>query len=90
MTIKSEVEKLLTRKVPLSYEEVAEKVRAAHPEASTSAKTVQWYASRMRRDGKVVRVRLSGSRERRDWRKRPNAKPTGPKKAEAPGGPKGK
>lgn len=80
MSIKSEIEKLLTRKTPLTYEEVAEKIKAAHPEASTSAKTVQWYASKMRKEGKAVRVKLSGPRERRNWRKRPEAKPVEPKK----------
>lgn len=56
-TIRSTVEKLLTRKRPMTYDQIVEKVHAKHPEAQTSVKTVQWYASRMRQAGEDVRVK---------------------------------
>lgn len=74
--IKTEVAKLLKRKSPLTYQQIADKVRAKFPEAQTSVKTVQWYACRLRRDeGEEVRVRLDGRRERRNWKTRPEVKP---------------
>lgn len=75
-TIKEEVRKLGQRKRPLTYTKIAETIRARHPEAQTSEKTVQWYASQLRRQGEMVKVQLSGGRERRDWASRPDEKPT--------------
>lgn len=74
-TIKEEVRKLGQRKRPLTYERMAEAIRSRHPSAHTSVKTVQWYASQLRRSGEDIRVKLSGNRERRDWSNRPLEKP---------------
>lgn len=74
-TIKDEVLKLGKRKRPLTYSRMAETIRARHPEAKTSEKTVQWYASQLRRQGEEVKVQLAGGRERRDWANRPEEKP---------------
>lgn len=57
-TIQADVQKLLCRKVPLTYAQIVSRVQEKHPDCSTSIKTVQWYASRLRRlHGIEVRVR---------------------------------
>lgn len=56
-TIKEEVRILGRRKRPLTYPGIAEAIKAKHPEANTSVKTVQWYASRLRREGETVNVK---------------------------------
>lgn len=42
---------------PLTYPGMVDAIRAKHPEANTTVKTVQWYASRLRRDGEEVNVK---------------------------------
>ncbi|URA07025.1 hypothetical protein P9A47_gp57 [Xanthomonas phage Elanor] len=56
-TIKEEVRVLGTRKRPLTYGQMTDIIKERHPDANTSVKTVQWYASRLRRDGEDVNVR---------------------------------
>jgi len=56
-TIKDEVRFLGKRKRALTYEQMVERIKASHPKAQTSVKTVQWYASRLRRDGEKVNVK---------------------------------
>lgn len=73
-TIKEDTIALLTRKRPLTYEKIVEEVQKRHPDAETSVKTVQWYASRLRKDGLTVNVKRSAN-ERRAWGKRPAEKP---------------
>lgn len=72
-TIKEDTIALLTRKRPLSYEGIVNEIHKRHPEAHTSVKTVQWYASRLRAAGETVRVKLVN--DRRVWGKRPATKP---------------
>lgn len=55
-TIKEEVRQLGARKRPLTYEKMVIIIKERHPEASTSVKTVQWYASKLRREGFEVHV----------------------------------
>lgn len=56
-TIKEEVRLLGARKRPLTYGQMADVIRERHPEAQTSIKTVQWYASNLRRSGVEVNVK---------------------------------
>lgn len=57
-TIQADVQKLLCRKVPLTYAQIVSRVQEKHPDCATTVKTVQWYASRLRRlHGVAVRVR---------------------------------
>lgn len=56
-TIKDEVRRLGARKRPMTYVAMVDAIKKAHPEAHTSVKTVQWYASRLRRDGFQVNVK---------------------------------
>lgn len=56
-TIKDEVRVLGRRKRALTYPAMVEAIKAKHPDANTSVKTVQWYASRLRREGETVNVR---------------------------------
>lgn len=75
-TIQAEVNKLLLRRTPLTYEQIVSRVHEKHPDCHTTVKTVktvQWYASRLRKTGADVRVRTS--HDRRDWRNRPAQKP---------------
>lgn len=72
--IRTIVAKLLARRNPLTYVQIVDKVHQRYPEAQTSVKTVQWYASRLRKSGADVRVRLD-RHERRNWKTRPDAKP---------------
>lgn len=58
MTIRAEVTKLLQRKRPLTYQQIVDLLHQRHPECQTSAKTVQWYASRLRVSGLEPRVAL--------------------------------
>lgn len=48
-TIRARAEALLLR--PIGYDTVVEKILDAFPDASTSTKTVAWYASRMKARG---------------------------------------
>lgn len=72
-TIKQDTVALLQRKRPLTYEGIVAEIQKRHPDAQTSVKTVQWYASRLRAQGETVRVKLLN--DRRDWSKRPETKP---------------
>ena len=56
-TIKDEVRVLGARKRALTYAQMVNLIRTRHPEAQTSVKTVQWYASRLRREGVSVNVK---------------------------------
>lgn len=56
-TIKDEVRHLGKRKRALTYEQMVEAIKAKHPKAQTSVKTVQWYASRLRKEGETVNVK---------------------------------
>ena len=56
-TIKDEVRILGRRKRPLTDPGMVDAIKAKHPEANTSVKTVQWYASRLRREGETVNVK---------------------------------
>lgn len=58
-TIQAEVNKLLLRRTPLTYEQIVSRVHEKHPDCHTTVKTVQWYASRLRKTGADVRVRTS-------------------------------
>ncbi len=55
-TIKDEVRHLGQRKRPLTYEMMVVIIKGRHPEAQTSVKTVQWYASKLRREGAEMHV----------------------------------
>lgn len=57
-TIKEDTIALLQThaKKPLTYEAIVQKIQAKHPGTSTSVKTVQWYASRLRAAGEEVHV----------------------------------
>lgn len=55
-TIKDEVRNLCQRKRALTYEKMVDIIKERHPEANTSVKTVQWYASKLRREGVEVHV----------------------------------
>lgn len=55
-TIKEEVRQLCNRKRALTYEKMVSIIRERHPEAHTTVKTVQWYASKLRRSGVEVHV----------------------------------
>jgi hypothetical protein len=57
ITIKEEVRRLGTRKRPLTYPAMVSIIHGRHPEAHTSVKTVQWYASRLRAEGHEVNVK---------------------------------
>lgn len=72
-TIKEEVRLLGRRKRPLSYVEMVGIIHERHPDASTSVKTVQWYASRLRMAGEEVNVK--DGREARRGRRTPSATP---------------
>lgn len=50
-TIGDTVRNLLSRKRPLTYDQILAAVKEKHPNAATSKDSVQWYASQMRRDG---------------------------------------
>jgi hypothetical protein len=50
-TIGDTVRNLLSRKRPLTYDQILETVKERHPGAATSKDSVQWYASRMRAEG---------------------------------------
>lgn len=56
-TIGETVKTLLSRKRPLTYDQIIETVKAKHPGAATSKDSVQWYASRMRADGQEPNVK---------------------------------
>lgn len=56
-TIKQDVQRLLQRKRPLTYDEIVKQVKARHRGAKTSKKSVAWYASRMRAEGLDVNVK---------------------------------
>lgn len=57
-TIKTETQKLLQRKRALTYQQIVDILHMRHPDCKTSVKTVQWYASQMRRqEGLEVNVR---------------------------------
>lgn len=71
--IKEDTIALLQRKRPMTYEGIVGEVLKRHPGASTTVKTVQWYASRLRAAGEAVNVRLAN--DRRNWKTRPEAKP---------------
>jgi hypothetical protein len=58
-TIGETVRQLLSRKRPLTYDQIIDAVKTKHPGAATSKDSVQWYASRMRADGQEPNVRLS-------------------------------
>lgn len=58
MTIQSEVSALLQRKRPLTYQQIVDLIHKRHPECHTSIKTVQWYASRLRKEGIEAHVVL--------------------------------
>lgn len=64
-TIKDEVRILGRRKRPLTYPGMVSAIKAKHPEAHTTVKTVQWYASRLRRDGEEVNVKDGRTSEAR-------------------------
>lgn len=55
-TIKEEVRNLCQRKRALTYEKMVDIIKERHPDANTSVKTVQWYASKLRREGVEVHV----------------------------------
>lgn len=55
-TIKEEVRQLCNRKRALTYEKMVSIIRERHPEANTTVKTVQWYASKLRRSGVEVHI----------------------------------
>lgn len=55
-TIKEEVRNLCQRKRALTYEKMVDIIKERHPDAHTSVKTVQWYASKLRREGVEVHV----------------------------------
>lgn len=61
-TIREEVRRLCTRKRPLSYDKMVDIIHERHPEAHTTVKTVQWYASKLRREGVEVHVKDGRSR----------------------------
>jgi predicted Zn-ribbon and HTH transcriptional regulator len=67
-TIKEDTIALLTRKRPMTYERIVEVIQRKHPEAQTSVKTVQWYASRLRAAGTEVNVKRAN--DRRNWNAR--------------------
>ena len=48
---------LMQRKRPLTYRQIAEKIREEFPEACTTTDSVAWYASRMRKRGQTPNVR---------------------------------
>lgn len=56
-TIKDEVRILGRRKRPLTYPGMVNAIKARHPDANTTVKTVQWYASRLRSEGEQVNVK---------------------------------
>jgi hypothetical protein len=56
-SIKEEVRFMGKRKRALTYEQMVTAIKARHPTAQTSVKTVQWYASRLRKEGEKVNVR---------------------------------
>ena len=56
-TIKEEVRVLGRRKRPLTYPAMVDIIKTRHPDANTTTKTVQWYASRLRREGEEVNVK---------------------------------
>jgi len=56
-TIGETVRQLLSRKRPMTYDQIIETVKAKHPGAATSKDSVQWYASRMRADGQEPNVK---------------------------------
>jgi hypothetical protein len=64
-TIKEDTIALLTRKRPMTYDGIVSELHRRHPDAATTKKTVQWYASRLRADGQTVNVRRDN--ERRNW-----------------------
>lgn len=65
-TIKDEVRRLGKRKRAMTYEQMVEAIKARHPKAQTSVKTVQWYASRLRKEGEKVNVKDGRSEGRAD------------------------
>jgi hypothetical protein len=52
------VRELLAQKRPLTYEEVLDTVLSEYPNARTSKKSLQWYASRMRSENRRVTVKV--------------------------------
>lgn len=58
-TIGETVRQLLSRKRPLTYDQIIETVKSKHPGAATSKDSVQWYASRMRADGQEPNVKVA-------------------------------
>lgn len=56
-TIREEVRLLGARKRPLTYGKMVDIIKERHPEANTTVKTVQWYASKLRREGQDVQVK---------------------------------
>jgi hypothetical protein len=58
-TIGARVRQLMTRKNPMTYDQIVDTVRTEFPRSQVSKGSVQWYASRMRtRDGVEPNVRL--------------------------------
>ena len=44
---------------PLTYAEIAERIRRKLPGSRTSARCIAWYATQMRKRGETVRIRLA-------------------------------
>ncbi len=65
-SIKDEVRFMGKRKRAFTYEQMVTAIKARHPKAQTSVKTVQWYASRLRKEGAKVNVRDGRSEGRAD------------------------
>jgi len=86
MTIRAEVAKLLQRKRAMTYQQIVDTIHTKHPEARTSVKTVQWYASRLRVGGSDPNVLLlRPGRKRRDVKhERPQEAANGPRKRGRP------
>lgn len=52
-SVRARAEALLER-TDLPYDAVVDKIKAVFPKAKTSTKSVAWYASRMRAEGKKL------------------------------------
>jgi hypothetical protein len=69
-TIKEDTIRLLTRKRPMTYEGIVTEIKQRHPGAQTSVKTVAWYASRLRSEGRkdvnVKRANRAGTSGKSD------------------------
>lgn len=78
-TIKEEVRQLGRRKRALSYTEMVDIIQSRHPDANTTVKTVQWYASKLRREGEAMNVK-DGREAGRARRTAPDAGDPAPSK----------